>query len=283
MEPPPPRGIFSNLFRKTTPPAAPPVPPSSHAAAAALHTPAPGAATSMEQDRREQRLAKNRESARQSRRRKKEKLELLSERMCELNEELEDLREEVGKSIGSLDDPAREERQALRVYRFARLRRLLSSPHARFWMWQHRQDSTAYSPSSSSSSSSSSTTSASKVGERLMQQQQEQGGPQGWDAEDGHKLWPLLCFELQLKGEQEERARALLGQASRREMEEEVEALAAVVEAADALEKDLETTPQKMHAKMAAVRRVLTPAQVKVLERFTAAATSAAAGGDNGE
>ena len=116
-----------------------------------------------------------------------------------------------------------------------------------------------------------------------MQQQQEQGGPQGWDAEDGHKLWPLLCFELQLKGEQEQQARALLGQASKREMKEEVEALAAVVEAADALEKDLETTSQYMQAKMAAVRRVLTPAQVKVLERYTAAAAAAAAGGDDGE
>jgi len=286
MEPPPPRGtgIFSSLFRKTAPPSVQPPPRPYAAAAAALPTPTPGSATSVEQDRREQRLAKNRESARQSRRRKKEKLELLSERMCELNEELEDLREEVGKSIGSMDEPAHEERQALRVYRFARLRRLLSSPHARFWMWLHRQNSTAYSPplSSSSSSSSSSTTSASKVGERLMQQQQEQGGPQGWDAEDGRKLWPLLCFELQLKGEQEERARALFGQASNVETKEEVEALAGVVEAADALEKDLEMTIQQLQAKMAAVRRVLTPAQVKVLERYTAAAAAAAAGRSDG-
>ena len=116
-----------------------------------------------------------------------------------------------------------------------------------------------------------------------MQQQQEQGGPQGWDAEYGHKLWPLLCFELQLKGEQEERVRALLGQSSKREMKEEAEALAALVEAADALEKDLGTKTQNVQAKMAAVRRVLTPAQVKVLERYTAAAAASAAGGDDGE
>lgn len=103
-----------------------------------------------------------------------------------------------------------------------------------------------------------------------MQQQQDQGGPQGWYAEDGHKLWPLLCFELQLKGEQEERARALFAQASNVvEMKEEVEALAGVVKAADASEKDLEATSQQLQAKMAAVRRILTPAQVKVLERYT--------------
>lgn len=261
MEPPSPRGIFSNLFRKTTTPLPQTAPPVS--AAAAL--PTPGTATSMdqEQERREQRLAKNRESARQSRRRKKEKLELLSERMCELNEELEDLRQATATSIGSLDVPAQEELHALRIYRFARLRRLISSPHIRFWMWLHRQSST-YAPSSSSSSSS--TTSASKVGEHLMQLQQEQGGPQGWDARDGHKLWPLLCFELQLKGEQEERARALFGQASSVEMKEEVEALAGVIEAADALEKDLKVTTQHMQVRMAAVRRVLTPAQIKILE-----------------
>ena len=276
MEPPPPRGIFSKFFHKTAPP--PHQPPPAAAAPAALPTPTPAPTTSMEQNRREQRLAKNRESARQSRRRKKEKLELLSERMCELNEELEDLREEVGKSIDTLDEPAHEERQALRVYRFARLQRLLSSPHARLWMWLHRQDSTMYSPPSSSSSSSSS---ASKIGERLMQQQQEQGGPQGWDAEDGHKLWPLLCFELQLRGEQEERARALFGQASNVEMKEEIEALAGVVKAANTLEKDLETTAQQLQSKMAAVRRILTPAQVKVLERYTAAAAAAARRNDD--
>jgi hypothetical protein len=76
----------------------------------------------------------------------------------------------------------------------------------------------------------------------------------------------LLCFELQLKGEQEERARALFGQASSVEMKEEVEALAGVIEAADALEKDLKVTTQHMQVRMAAVRRVLTPAQIKILE-----------------
>lgn len=257
MEPPSPRGIFSNLFRKTTMPLPQTAPPISAAAALSI----PGTAASIDQERREQRLAKNRESARQSRRRKKEKLELLSERMCELNEELEDLRQATATSIDSLDMPTCEELHALRTYRFARLYRIISSPHICFWMWLHRQTFTCPPPSSSSS-----TTSASKVGEHLMQLRQEQGGPQGWDARDGHKLWPLLCFELQLKGEQEERARALFGQASNVEMEDEMEALAGVVEAASVLEKDLKITTQHMQARMTAVRRLLTPAQIKILE-----------------
>ena len=205
------------------PPAAPPA-----------HTRTHTDPTSMDQDeeaeaRRQHRLAKNRESARQSRARKKENLETLQEKVHTLNEELEGLRLQqvaVGtEALGSNSrekivtlavegeqqqqqntqevlqcyGPAAEERQALRQSHFARLRRLLLPPHARFWLWLHRQEDRnlvaecqgggggknnssseiqSHSSPSSPSSFAASASTACKAGERLLTQTQPPEQPQ---------------------------------------------------------------------------------------------------------
>ncbi len=241
------------------------------AGAAQASASASAGATTTEQERREQRLAKNRESARQSRRRKKENLELLQERMGQLSVQLDDLRNQQAQAGAAATAPLQgDEPRTLARFSFARLRRLLLPPHARFWLWLHRQkESDLYAECTGAGSS----TSASKVGERLMTQQQEQPQPAagggGWEAGDGRALWPLLCFEVQFKGEQEERARTLFkGHRNALMSSGELQALVGMATATDVLEMDVSA----VQAKLSAVRQVLSPAQWQVLERHVAAA-----------
>lgn len=216
-----------------------------------------------ESDRREQRLARNRESARQSRRRKKENLENLSAKLGQSNMELEDLRHVIESNLRSQEDCTEDERQALRAYRFARLRCLLFPPHACFWMWLNRRACVW-----TQQASSSQRISAAKIGETLIQEQQEQESETtGWEAKDGQTLWPLLCFELQLKGEQEEQVKAILSQASE-EMTQELEALQKMASAVGTLYKDLCVSSKRVDCTYEAVRGVLTRAQLQVLRRY---------------
>lgn len=112
-----------------------------------------------------------------------------------------------------------QERQALLRHDCDRLKGAVLPPPARFWTWLAQQPDAFFtaategtpSPSSASASASApaaaaatspavagvaAAPSAAKAGERLMQEGAASCGA-------GAELWPLLCFELQLKPEQE--------------------------------------------------------------------------------
>lgn len=128
-----------------------------------------------------------------------------------------------------------QERRALLTHDCERLKGVVLPPPARFWAWLAQQPDAFFtaategtpSPSSASASasaaaaSSSSTSStaaaaaapaapsAAKAGERLMQDGAASCGA-------GAELWPLLCFELQLKPEQEAALQQMGGGEARR-------------------------------------------------------------------
>jgi hypothetical protein len=124
----------------------------------------------------------------------------------------------VGQELVSDSSPPRphtnQERQALLSHECQRLKGLVLPPPARFWLWLAQQPDAFFnaameggglpSPSSSSASGSAQASavpapapSAAKAGERMMQEGAQSCGV-------GAELWPLLCFELQLKAEQEQ-------------------------------------------------------------------------------
>lgn len=145
-----------------------------------------------------------------------------------------DIEEEVEGEAMTLTPPARaihrvrfvptQEREALLTHECRRIKGLVLPPAARLWLWLAQQPDSFFAPAaqdtlpsppapssasvtSAATSTTTSTTAsaaptAAKVGERMMQDGAASCGV-------GAELWPLLCFELQLKAEQEERLRRM--------------------------------------------------------------------------
>ena len=212
------------------------------AAAAAAVESGTGMGDDLAQDeRRQKRLARNRESARQSRRRKKQYLELLEEKVAQLTDEIdalrrmhlgsadkvleemrdarirqlasavneakasgselsEDQRAALSKALEEMHQkfsPDCEERLAVLRFQFEELHELALPMHSQLLTWLLLQPDSFF---RSRRSSSSERASANKIGERMMASGITTCGPDG-------DLWPLLCHELSLTYEQEEKLR----------------------------------------------------------------------------
>eukprot|EP00968_Pinguiococcus_pyrenoidosus_P017989 scaffold1833_cov255-Pinguiococcus_pyrenoidosus.AAC.7 len=243
-------------------------------------------------ERRQKRLARNRESARQSRRRKKQYLELLEEKVAQLTDEIDALRrmhiesadkalsdlhdnrvrqlaQAVSKTeklneeqLSALDRALREvqnkfsvscdERLAVMRFQFEELHSLALPVYSQLLTWILLQPDQFF---RSRRTNSSERASANKIGERMMASGITTCGP---DAD----LWPLLCHELSLTYEQEEKLR----QFQKRIVEDSAlrkdrQNMGLVAETLKRLEEAVASTALSTSKAMADMYEILSPVQ----------------------
>lgn len=214
----------------------PPLPPHHHYA---LYPPVPAAET---EEKRARRLARNRESARASRRRKKERLATLEkqvtslfaqvetkrrEKIMEMEHALQERRAEELKSLSSRQDleellretgPNAVVRERVANFQYEKLRQLLLPRHEEFLLWLTLQQdpffNTAKNAKAGLANNKAGRVSSKQIGEELTNEAKK-SGKQNIEEEDEEKvtsqahdverMWPLLCFELLVSVDQEER------------------------------------------------------------------------------
>lgn len=220
----------------------PPLPPHHHGA---MYPAVPAAET---EEKRARRLARNRESARASRRRKKERLATLEKqvtslfaqvemqrraKIMEMEQQLQLRRAEALVSLSTRQDlevmlqetgPNTLIRQRVITFQYEKLRQLLIPRHHEFLLWLTLQQdeffTAAKNAKSSLSNNKAGRVSSKQIGEELnneakktrKQNIEEEEDKVTSAANDVNRMWPLLCFELLVSVDQEER----LNQAQKR-------------------------------------------------------------------
>lgn len=217
-------------------PGYPPLPPQAHV----MYAPVPAAET---EEKRARRLARNRESARQSRRRKKERLATLEKQVTNLFTQVEQQRlDKIMVMEGELQKrrheglatvQSKEELQQLlhdtgpncvvreRVasFQYEKLRQLLLPRYQEFLLWLTLQNDAFFSTAKNNKTGTSSVNnkagrvSSKQIGEELTNEAKKSGKQNieededkvSSDANDVERMWPLLCFELLVSVDQEER------------------------------------------------------------------------------
>ncbi len=217
-------------------PGYPPLPPHAHA----MYAPVPAAET---EEKRARRLARNRESARQSRRRKKERLATLEkqvttlfakveeqrgEKIMVMESELQNRRIEGLATVQSKQElqqllhdtgPNCVVRERVASFQYEKLRQLLLPRHQEFLLWLTLQQDEFFSTAKNNKTATSSVNnkagrvSSKQIGEELMneakksqkQNIEEEDDKVSSEANDFERMWPLLCFELLVSVDQEER------------------------------------------------------------------------------
>ena len=205
-----------------------------------MYAPVPAAET---EEKRARRLARNRESARQSRRRKKERLATLENQVTNLFAQMEQQRHakimvmegelQKRRYEGLATVQSKEELQQLlhdtgpncvvreRVasFQYEKLRQLLLPRHQEFLLWLTLQNDAFFSTAKNSKTGTSSVNnkagrvSSKQIGEELMTEAKKSGKQNieededkvSSEANDVERMWPLLCFELLVSVDQEER------------------------------------------------------------------------------
>lgn len=221
----------------------PPLIPPQAAAAHHLHhhqypPPIPAAET---EEKRARRLARNRESARASRRRKKERLATLEKQVTSLfaqvqrqrrdlimvmETELQKRRTEGLRDVQSKQDleqllhdtgPNCVVRERVASFQYERLRQLLLPRHQEFLLWLTLQQDAffnmAKNKKTNMASNKAGRVSSKQIGEELTnetkkgrkQNIEEEDDKVSSEANDVDRMWPLLCFELLVSVDQEER------------------------------------------------------------------------------
>ena len=215
----------------------PPLPPHHHHAAA--YAPIPAAAET--EEKRARRLARNRESARQSRRRKKERLATLEQqvttlfgqvetqrrqKIMEMEHQLQARRLEGLSSISSREDlqhllletgPNCVVRERVASFQYEKLRQFLLPRHQEFLLWlflqPHEFFNKAKELKASMANNKAGRVSSKQIGEELTNEAKKSGKQNieeeedkvSSEASDLERMWPLLCFELLVSVDQEER------------------------------------------------------------------------------
>eukprot|EP00521_Asterionellopsis_glacialis_P006495 CAMPEP_0195282006 /NCGR_PEP_ID=MMETSP0707-20130614/1079_1 /TAXON_ID=33640 /ORGANISM="Asterionellopsis glacialis, Strain CCMP134" /LENGTH=805 /DNA_ID=CAMNT_0040340955 /DNA_START=214 /DNA_END=2631 /DNA_ORIENTATION=- len=170
-------------------------------------------------NRRQKRLERNRESARLSRRRRKQYLEVLEERVNMLSIEMDKgRREHVSKSIKTivdkrnviLQDPhhngvplltgvlsrTSNELRVAATFQSQQLQSLSLPPETKFLLWLTLQNDNYFRGGRAASER----LSAARIGERMLTSGNDKVPP-------SQGMWPLICNEVGLSYDQEERAR----------------------------------------------------------------------------
>ena len=193
-------------------------------------------------EKRQRRLARNRESARQSRRRKKDHLTYLSEKVKKLQRQLQteissqiksmendisNMRSSLlGKLIGSESDKERliqlvqttssncSIRRAVILHQYNSLCQAFLSTHNHFSIWLMMRNSQFFADGCKQSQKSveakgskgvASRPNSKQVGEEIVSNERAGDSAISSSAEDASRMWPLLCHELTVTMDQEER------------------------------------------------------------------------------
>jgi len=211
----------------------PPLPPHH-----VLYPPVPAAET---EEKRARRLARNRESARQSRRRKKERLATLEkqvtslfaevetkrrEKIMEMEQELQERRLEALNALAGTEDlqqflqetgPNSVVRERVASFQYEKLRQLLLPRYQEYLLWLSLQQdaffNTAKNNKVNMANNKAGRVSSKQIGEELAneakksrkQNIEEEDDKATSEADDVDRMWPLLCFELLVSVDQEER------------------------------------------------------------------------------
>lgn len=162
--------------------------------------------------RRQKRLERNRESARLSRRRRKQYLEVLEERVSQLSEEMDrGRRAHVAVAVSTIIDkrrtstsaataaPLARTSQELRVactFRAQQLASFCTPPSHKLVLWLTLQNDDFFRGGRAASER----LSAARIGERMLQSGNDKVTP-------AQTMWPLLCNEIGLSYDQEEKVR----------------------------------------------------------------------------
>ncbi|CAJ1946096.1 unnamed protein product [Cylindrotheca closterium] len=171
--------------------------------------------------RRQKRLERNRESARLSRRRRKQYLEVLEERVTQLSIEMDQGRREhagaametvikkrnaifkaeapIEELIAKLDgglNRTSSELTVLSTFYIQQLKSLALSPHSKFILWLTLQGDSYFRGGRAASER----LSAARIGERMLLGGNDKVTPI-------NSMWPLVCNEIGLSYDQEERVR----------------------------------------------------------------------------
>jgi len=167
-------------------------------------------------NRRQKRLERNRESARLSRRRRKQYLEVLEERVNQLSFEMDKgRREHVAMALpvvqeqrlialqnqdlaalGTSLSRASREMSVAATFQSQQLQSLVFPPHVKFLLWMSLQTDAYFRGGRAASER----LSAARIGERMLTSGNDRVGP-------ANGMWPLLCNEVGLSYDQEERIR----------------------------------------------------------------------------
>ncbi|KAL7518309.1 hypothetical protein ACHAWX_003153 [Stephanocyclus meneghinianus] len=194
-------------------------------------------------EKRQRRLARNRESARQSRRRKKDHLNTLGEKVKRLQLQLET---EVASQINSMEKGMNQLRSSLLenllgkanvnseslglllqktsancvirrtviLHQYNRLRQAFLSTHNHCAVWLMMKNAEFFVEGSrqsqrpieaKGSKSATSRPNSKQIGEEIVSNEKTGDSPLTSGADDAPRMWPLLCHELTMTMDQEER------------------------------------------------------------------------------
>eukprot|EP00804_Cyclotella_cryptica_P010652 CCRYP_005484-RA/>CCRYP_005484-RA protein AED:0.07 eAED:0.07 QI:1906/1/1/1/0.8/0.66/6/96/626 len=194
-------------------------------------------------EKRRRRLARNRESARQSRRRKKDHLNNLGEKVKRLQVQLEtevasqinsmetgliQLRSSLLESLLGVTDVDSESlglllqntsancsiRRTVILHQYNRLRQAFLSTHNHCSVWLMMRNAQFFVEGSrlgqrpveaKGSKSSASRPNSKQIGEDIVSKEKTGDNPLTSGAENASRMWPLLCYELTMTMDQEER------------------------------------------------------------------------------
>jgi len=193
------------------------------------------------EEKRARRLARNRESARASRRRKKERLTTLEKqvtnlfgevetqrrkKIMEMEEQLQARRLQGLASVSNKQDlqqllqetgPNCVVREQVASFQYEKLRQLLLPRHHEFLLWLSLQQEGFFNAAKNSktavANNKAGRVSSKQIGEELTneakkgrkQNIEEEDDKVSSEATDVERMWPLLCFELLVSVDQEER------------------------------------------------------------------------------
>jgi hypothetical protein len=235
-------------------------------------------------EKRQRRLARNRESARQSRRRKKQYLELLEEKVSQLTESIdatrashleradeslnnvrseilatlsEDMKnnppeavsEKIRQGIMLIQErfgPNSVERMAVKDYNFRQLDNLLLPPYSRFLLWLSIQDETFFDE-------------ASGLAAKAGGENPDKKKPPVVVKKD--MLWPTLIGDLALTYEQDEKLKSLYKSGDSKTSKSERRRIALAVTYLSKLKNSLEQRSEAVQRHTEMIHSILTPEQ----------------------
>ncbi|KAJ0401350.1 hypothetical protein ATCC90586_001767 [Pythium insidiosum] len=236
-------------------------------------------------EKRQRRLARNRESARQSRRRKKQYLELLEEKVSQLTESIdatrathldradealnavrteilatlsEDLKssttdaevsEKIRRGVQLIQErygPNSLERNAVKDYNFRQLDNLLLPPYCRFLLWLSIQDDTFYDEANGINAKAGADSGEKKKTPSVVKKD---------------TLWQTLIGDLALTYEQDEKLKSLYKSGDSKSSKSERRRVALAVTYLSKLKASLEKRAREVQTQTDMIHSILTPEQ----------------------
>ncbi|GLD93357.1 hypothetical protein PINS_up001949 [Pythium insidiosum] len=236
-------------------------------------------------EKRQRRLARNRESARQSRRRKKQYLELLEEKVSQLTESIdatrathldradealnavrteilatlsEDLKssttdsevsEKIRRGVQLIQErygPNSLERNAVKDYNFRQLDNLLLPPYCRFLLWLSIQDDSFYDEANGLNGKAGAESGEKKKTPSVVKKD---------------TLWQTLIGDLALTYEQDEKLKSLYKSGDSKSSKSERRRVALAVTYLSKLKASLEKRAREVQTQTDVIHSILTPEQ----------------------